>query len=64
MTFPCPSQVALPSESATGTCFLELYAQFILALQVGAGVGAGGCVGGARDARQDDVAVGRLQVRA
>ncbi|KAL6747103.1 nucleotide-diphospho-sugar transferase [Haematococcus lacustris] len=30
-------KVALPSESATGTCFLELYSRFILALQARSG---------------------------
>ncbi len=33
-------KVALPTESATGTCYLQLYAESILALQARAGAGA------------------------
>ncbi len=33
-------KVALPTESATGTCYLQLYCESILALQARAGAGA------------------------
>jgi hypothetical protein len=43
LSLPRPGiKVSLPCESATGTCFLELYCQSILALQEASGAAAAG----------------------